>query len=174
MLESMFGTAVPFLEIVVRTTLVYLVFIVVIRLGGRREVGQVTIFDLAALVLAANAVQPAMTGPDASVTGGLLILATILVVNKLIERARARFPVVARVFEFKGRVIARDGRWLSAAIKSESLDDDELDAALREHGVLSVEEVKLAVLESDGSISVVAYDGIGATRRRRVKATRHQ
>ena len=103
-----------------------------------------------------------------------MILATILVVNKLIERARARFPVVARLFEFKGRVIARDGRWLSAAVKSESLDDDELDAALREHGVLSVEEVKLAVLESDGSISVVAYDGIGATRRRRTKATRHQ
>ena len=174
MVESMFATSVPFLEIVARTTIVYLVFIVVIRLGGRREVGQVTIFDLAALVLAANAVQPAMTGPDSSVTGGLLILATILVVNKLIERVRARFPIVARLFQFKGRVIAREGRWLPDAVKSESLDDDELDAALREHGVLSVEEVKLAVLESDGSISVVAYDGIGATRRRRVKALRHQ
>lgn len=168
MLDSLFNANIPLLEVVIRTTVVYLVFIVVIRVGGRREVGQVTIFDLAALVLAANAVQPAMTGPDASVSGGLTILVTIVVLNKLVERARDSIPLVRRLFEFRGVVIARDGRWLTDTVKRESLDDEELSAALHEHEVLSVEEVQLAVLEADGTISVIPYAG-GRSRRGRTR-----
>lgn len=166
MIDSLFAAQIPLLEIAVRTTLVYLVFIVVIRLGGRREVGQVTIFDLAALVLAANAVQPAMTGPDSSITGGVIILITIMLLNKLVERARARIPLVRQLFEFRGKAIARDGRWLSDAIRREGLDDEELVAALHEHGLLSVEDVQLAVLEADGQISVVTYSGVRSRRGR--------
>jgi uncharacterized membrane protein YcaP (DUF421 family) len=168
MIDSLFAAQSPLLEIVLRTTLVYLVFIAVVRLGGRREVGQVTIFDLAALVLAANAVQPAMTGPDSSITGGVIILITITLLNKLVERARAHIPLVGQVFEFRGRAIARDGHWLNDAIKREGLDDEELVAALREHGLLSVEDVQLAVLEADGQISIVTYSG-GRSRRGRAR-----
>jgi uncharacterized membrane protein YcaP (DUF421 family) len=165
--------AIPVWEIVLRSTIVYFAFIALVRVGGRREIGQATIFDLAALVLAANALQPAMTGPDSSLAGGLVIVATIFGWNWAVGWARVRFPRIGRLFEFSGgRVLARDGRWIPGAVRAEELDDDELAAALREHGVETVEEVRLVMMEPDGSISVVPYDTGSRTRRRRMKGRR--
>lgn len=78
----MWQLAVSPIELVVRTVLVYAVFLVGLRLFGKRELGQFTLFDLALILLAANALQPAMTGQDDSVTGGMVILVTIFVVNR--------------------------------------------------------------------------------------------
>ena len=168
----MFTLGLPLWEIVVRSAVVYFAFILLVRLGGRREVGQATIFDLAALVLAANALQPAMTGPDSSLAGGLVIIVTIFGLNRIVGWARVRFPAIGHLFEFGGRVIARDGHWITRAVKAESLDDEELEAALREHGVEKIDEVRLAAMEPDGSISIVPYDPGMRTRRRRLKGPR--
>jgi uncharacterized membrane protein YcaP (DUF421 family) len=168
-----FQLAIPVWEIVLRSAVVYFAFIALVRLGGRREVGQATIFDLAALVLAANAVQPAMTGPDTSLAGGIVIVVTIFGLNRIVGWTRVRFRTIGRLFEFGGRTIARDGAWLPHAVRAESLDAEELESALREHGLESIEQVKLAELEADGSISIVPYEGAGRPRRRRgVKAPR--
>jgi uncharacterized membrane protein YcaP (DUF421 family) len=150
---------VPPVELVLRSLLVYALFLAALRLAGKRELGQFTIFDLAAVLLAANALQPAMTGPDASLPGALVIMVTLFGTNHVVVSARRRFPAVRRLLDVPPTTIARDGAWLQAALEREGLDDQDLQAALREHGLETISEVKLATLEHDGSVSVVPREG---------------
>jgi uncharacterized membrane protein YcaP (DUF421 family) len=158
-MSDMLRLGTPPLELVFRTVIVYVVFLAALRVFGKRELGQFTIFDLALVLLAANALQPAITGPDASLPGALIIIVTIFALNRLVADLRRRFPPVRRLLEYPVTIIGRDGRWIPAALDREGLDDDDLEAALREHGLESVSEMKLAALEQDGSISVVPADG---------------
>ena len=95
----MFVFGVHPIELIARTVIIYVVFIAVLRVFGKRELGQFTIFDLALLLLAANALQPAMTGPDNSVLGGLVILATIFALNWLTAMVRERVPWARHLLE---------------------------------------------------------------------------
>ena len=158
---------VPPLELVVRSLVVYAIFLVALRVSGKRELGQFTIFDLAAVLLAANALQPAMTGPDASLPGALVILVTLFGVNYLVAGARRRFPAFRRLIDVPPTTIALDGAWLRPALEHEGLDDEDLQAALREHGMESISEVKVATLEHDGSVSVVPREGGSVSIRQR-------
>ena len=81
---------------VARTTVIHVLFVSVLRLSGKREIGQFTLFDLAMVLLVANALQPAMTGADQSVLGGAIILATIFMLNRLVSEARVRVPFVRK------------------------------------------------------------------------------
>jgi uncharacterized membrane protein YcaP (DUF421 family) len=147
------------LELVLRATLVYVAFLAALRLSGKRELGQFTIFDLALVLLASNALQPAITGPDASIPGGLIIVLTLFLLNHLVGYGRVHSRRLRGILDYSPTVIARDGHWDEAAIDREDLLEEDLDAAMREHGMESIEEVKLAVLEHDGSISVVPMAG---------------
>ena len=166
----MWQLSVSPIELVVRTAIIYLLFLVALRISGKRELGQFTLFDLALVLLAANALQPAMTGPDQSITGGVVILITIFSLNRLVAQARLRIPLVRRLLEFTPTVVGRDGQWLADEVRKQELDIDDLDAALHEHGLESVEQMKVATLEEDGSISIVpreSDDNPTARRRRR-------
>ena len=168
----MWALQVSPLELIARSVLVYFLFLVALRVAGKRELGQFTIFDLAAILLAANALQPAMTGPDASVPGGLIIVATLLALNWLVAQARRRSGTIRRLLTPQATVIARDGRWIDEAVRREGLDNEDLETAIREHGIEAVTDVELAVLEQDGSISVIAKRGEDvrmAARRRRYR-----
>lgn len=170
----MWTLAVPWWELVLRSAAIYLALLVVLRLFGKREVGQFTLFDLVLILLIANAVQPAMTGTDSSLTGGLIIIVTLIAVNRAVAILRGRVPAVNRLLEPRPTVLARDGAWIREALAREDVTVDDAEMALREHGIASVDEVKLAVLEADGSISVVPHDQAKAPhRRRRVRIVRH-
>jgi uncharacterized membrane protein YcaP (DUF421 family) len=164
---------VPAWELMVRATIIYLALLVALRLFGKREVGQFTLIDLVLILLVANAVQPAMTGPDASLTGGLLIIATLVVVNRAIAIGRARIPLLQRLLESSPTVVARDGKWIPEAMDREELSIEDCEMAMREHGIGDVAEVELAVLEADGMISVVPRDHskVGP-RRPRIRVVR--
>jgi uncharacterized membrane protein YcaP (DUF421 family) len=171
----MWQLSVPPLELVVRTTIIYLLFLVSLRLSGKRQLGQFTLFDIALVLLAANALQPAMTGPDQSVTGGVIIIVTIFSLNRLVAEARLRSSAVRGILEFQPTVIGRDGQWLLEELEKQGVDLDDVDAALREHGLERVDQMKLATLEEDGSISIVPMGGqdnpAASRRRRRYKRT---
>jgi uncharacterized membrane protein YcaP (DUF421 family) len=171
----MWQLAVSPIELVLRTAIIYLLFLVFLRLSGKRQLGQFTLFDIALVLLAANALQPAMTGPDQSLTGGLIIIITIFTLNRLVAEARLRMSFVRRLLEFQPTVIGRDGQWLMDELEKQGLDLDDVDAALREHGLERVDQMKLAVLEEDGSISIVPAEGEDNSearrRRRRYKRT---
>jgi len=155
----MWQLAISPLELVGRTVLVYTIFVFALRVFGKRELGQVTIFDLALVLLAANALQPAITGPDASIPGAAIIVGTIFAINRLVAEGRRRSKLIRRILELPPRVIGRDGQWIPDALAHEGLDDEDLAAALREHGLGSLAEMKLAVLEHDGTLSIVPVEG---------------
>lgn len=159
-------------ELIFRSAFVYLLFLAALRISGKRELGQFTLFDLALVLLAANALQPAITGPDASLTGAVIIVITIFTLNSLVALARERVPFVRRLLDSPATVIGRDGEWIPEALDKEELDEEDLGAALRGHGLASVSEMELAVLEPDGSISIVPKEGDKIrlrTRRRRYR-----
>ena len=170
----MWTLGTPAIELVIRAALIYVIFLGALRLFGKREIGQFTLFDLALVLLAANALQPAITGSDSSITGGLILVVTLFAIDRVVAMARVRSRLVRRVLEFGPTVVGRDGAWLLPALVRQGLDLGDVEAALREHGLAEVGEMKLATLEADGSISIVAKDGDGASgsRRRRVRSRR--
>jgi uncharacterized membrane protein YcaP (DUF421 family) len=146
------------LQIAARTAIIYLAVLIGLRLTGKREVGQMTVFDLVLLILIANAVQNAMTGPDTSVTGGIVAAGTLLLLNFLVSRFVFRNRKFRRFVEGTPTILIRDGKFLLRSLDREHVTPDEVRQALREHGVSTVEEVSVAVLEVDGSISVLKKD----------------
>ncbi len=167
--------AIPLWDIVLRTAGVYVAILLGLRLAGKREIGQMTVFDLVVLLLLANAVQNAMVGPDTSLGGGLLAAIVLLVLNALVARLRLRWPVLRRVVEGSPTLLVLHGEVLTDHMKRERLDEETLEAALREHGVGDLSDVEMAVLEIDGSISVVPVGGTTKhVKRPPLKYLRHQ
>lgn len=172
---EMWSLDLPAWDIVLRTAVVYLVILLGLRLAGKREIGQMTVFDLVVLLLIANAVQNAMVGPDTSLSGGLLAAIVLLVINALVARLRLRWPALRRAVEGTPTVLVLRGEVFSHNLRREGLDQDTLEAALREHGVAELSDVEMAVLEIDGSISVVPVGGTTKhVRRPPLKYLRHQ
>lgn len=143
------------LEIAARAAMVYAILLVGIRLTGKREVGQLTPFDLVLLLLISNAVQNAMTGPDTTVTGGLVAAATLLSLNYAVALVRMRFAPFRRFVEGVPVVLVSHGDVHHRNLARERMTPEELAAALREHDVADIDEVELAMLEVDGTVSVI-------------------
>jgi uncharacterized membrane protein YcaP (DUF421 family) len=165
---------VPAWNIALRTAAIYLVALIGLRLAGKREMGQMTVFDLVVLLLIANAVQNAMVGPDTSLTGGVLAAVVLLVLNASVARLRLRWPRLRRLVEGSPTLLVLHGEVLTGHLRREGLDQETLEAALREHGVAAVADVEMAVLEIDGSISVVPLGVETRHVRRPVKYLKHQ
>jgi len=163
----MWSLAVPWWELIVRSAVIYFALIIALRLFGKRQIGQFTIFDLVLILLVANAVQPAMTGPDNSLLGGLIIIGSLVAVDGVVGLARARIPIVNGLLEPTPTVLAEDGKWQPKAMEQQDVTLEDGEMALREHGIADIEDVQLAVLEADGSISVIPKEGSGAGRRPR-------
>src|SRR5436309_5838577 len=121
------------LELALRTTIIYVVVLIGIRLTGKREVGQMTPFDLVLLLLIANAVQNAMTGPDTSVTGGLMAAVTLLGANAVVSRLVWRHKKLRRWVEGTPTLLIHSGKMLTDHLAKEKLTPDSVRQALREH-----------------------------------------
>ena len=171
----MWNDSRTFLEIALRTAVIYAVILGGLRLVGKRETGQMTPLDLTLLLLLANAVQNAMTGPDTSLAGGIVAAATLLLVNSLVNRLVKRRGSVQGWVLGTPRVLVRSGQIIADNLEKERLSVDELHQALREHGVATVRDVALAVLEVDGSISVLRNDELprAAQPHHRIRIVRH-
>ncbi|HZL07016.1 MAG TPA: YetF domain-containing protein [Coriobacteriia bacterium] len=163
----------PLLLIVARTLAVYIVMVLGLRFSGKREIGQFTSFDLVVVLLIANAVQNAMVGPDNTLMGGLVAAVTLLAANWAVGRVVDTQPRVRRVLLGEPRVLVSEGTVIEANLRREDLTHEELAAAIREHGFENTSDVRLAVLEIDGTISVVPMDATVLRSHRRVKALRH-
>ena len=148
------------LQIAIRTAVIYLVVLIGVRLSGKREVGQMTPFDLTLLLLLSNSVQNAMTGPDTSVIGGVAAASTLLILNYLVGILSGSSRKFRRVVEGEPSLLIHDGKIIASHMAREHVSMDELHRAVREHGIAQCSDVALAVLEVDGSISCLKYDEI--------------
>jgi uncharacterized membrane protein YcaP (DUF421 family) len=145
-----------------RAVLIYVGLLLALRLFGKREVGQFTLYDLVFILLVANALQPAITGPDTSLGGGFVLIAVLVGVNYLVGKLD-NMPRFHNLFAAAPAVIMRNGKYMPEVMKKEGVDVGEVEMAMREHGVTDMKDVQLAVLEPDGTISVVPT-GVAMTR----------
>jgi len=151
------------LQIVVRTAVIYCVVLLGVRLSGKREVGQMTPFDLTLLLLISNSVQNAMTGPDTSLYGGVAAACTLLMLNYFVADLSGANRRFRRFIQGQPSLLIHDGQLIESHMAREHVSMDELQRALRERGIASYHDVALAVLEVDGSISCLKYDDIQPT-----------
>ena len=156
------GTWHSLLEVVLRTGVIYLFVLVGVRLSGKREVGQMTPFDLTLLLLLSNAVQNAMVGPDNSLVGGVVAAATLLTLNYFVAELSGANRRFRKFVQGSPTLLVHNGEVISAHMAREHVTTDELQRSLREHGISCIPEVALAVLEVDGSISILKYDDVPA------------
>jgi uncharacterized membrane protein YcaP (DUF421 family) len=148
-------------SVVARTAIVYVFLVVGLRLAGRREVGQLSIFDLVVILVISDAVQNSMVGENVSLLGGIAAASTLIVLDRLLSVVTSRSTRVRRALEGEPTMLVRDGTVMDAALRREGIDREELDAAIRGHGLATVADVALAVLETNGSISVIPRPGAG-------------
>ena len=148
------------LQIVLRTSVSYVLVLVGILLTGKREVGQMTPFDLTLLLLLSNAVQNAMVGPDSSLLGGIVAALVLLGLNYLLAEVAGFNRRFRKLVQGSPTLLIHNGQCITDHIAKEHLSMDELNRALREHGVNEIKDVALAVLEVDGAISVLKYDDV--------------
>lgn len=142
-------------HLMLRAAVVYFTLLVGIRLCGKRDVGNMTPFDLVLLLLIANAVQNAMIGQDDSLTGGLIAGGSLLLIHFTVSRLSWRFKKVRKLVDGEPTPLIYKGKILRKNMRQEKVTDEELQQALREHGANNLEHVNLAMLEIDGSISIV-------------------
>ena len=148
------------LNVAVRTSAVYFALLAGLRLTGTRQFGQMSTFDLVLLLIIANAVQNAMVGPDTSLAGGLVAAGVLIGWHRVIDWCRLRSRRFAKVVAGEGIMLIHAGKVLEAHCRRAGITRDELLQALREHGVAAVGDVMLAVLEPDGTISVIRNDDV--------------
>jgi uncharacterized membrane protein YcaP (DUF421 family) len=156
-----------------RAAIVYIAVLIGLRLMGKRELGQMTVFDLVVVLLLANAVQNAMVGADTSVQGGLVAACILLSLNRIVAAARLHSGVWGRLIEGSPTVLVQEGHVLDAAIRMEGLERTQIEMAMREHGIASLSDVKLAVMETDGSISIVPREATVIRTRKHVRQIKH-
>lgn len=168
-LREALGDPLTILFTLVRVAVVYLVLLTFLRLSGKRVLGQMTPLDLLTLLLLSNVVQNAMIGPDNSLIGGLLGAGLLLSLDRLLSRVP-----LGRSFLGHPTLLVHDGKPIPENLAQEGVDLEELMAALREHGIPRLEDVLSAVLEVDGTISVVPRDHSVPKRLRKVRSSRNR
>ncbi len=156
------------LLVVLRTVVVYLVLLLVLRVAGKRELGQMAPFDLVVLLIISNAVQNSMVGPDTSLNAGLIAAIVLLIMNRFVDSLTLRSRGFRDVLVGRPTVLVLDGVLIPEHCSREGVTEDAVMQALREHGVAELSDVKLGMLEVDGSISVVSIDAQVTRTKRRI------
>jgi uncharacterized membrane protein YcaP (DUF421 family) len=153
------GSSLP--EVALRVAVIYLFLVIVLRISGKREVGQLSILELIVVLLISDAVQNSMVGENTTVWGGMVAVLMLLGLDYALSMVTQRSRRVRRAIEGEPRLLIRDGQLLPKALREEGVDANDVRAAIRAHGFTRIEEIRMAVLETNGSISVIPKDGAG-------------
>lgn len=151
----MLELSVPWWEFALRGVAVYLFLLVFLRLTGKRQTAQYAPFDLVLLLILSNAVQNSMNAGDNSLLGGLILAATLILCHMLLSRLSFHFPRLAHLIDGQAQVLVARGQLNQPLMRRELITHDDLSAALRAGGCLSLHEVERATLETDGHITIV-------------------
>ena len=151
----MWNMSLVWWEFVLRGIIIYIFLILILRLTGKRQIGQMAPFDLVLLLVLSNAVQNSMTGGDNSVSGGMIVAATLVGLNWLVGDLTYKSKRAEALIEGRPELLIHDGKLFEKALEHCKITRHELMSALREAGCAGVEDVRAAMLENDGSISVI-------------------
>jgi len=158
---------IPYLIVAGSSAAVYIFLIVAIRLFGKKEFSQLSVFDIVFILLISNAVQNSMIAADISFLGGIVSAATLFIVNFIVKNIFFKVPKVSELIQGHPMLLIYEGKPLPENMEKAKVSILELEEATREHGVDKIENVSLAVLELDGSISIVSGEFLSQTRKKR-------
>jgi len=148
----------PYLNIIISSASVYFFITIAIRIFGKKELAQLSVVDLVFILLISNAVQNAMVGSDSSLLGGLVAALTLFVINYLFKILLYRSKNLKELMEGEPVILVSNGKVQDKNLREEKITVNELLEVIREHGVMHISEVNLAILEVDGNISVLSND----------------
>lgn len=144
------------MDIIIRAAAIYVFLLVVFRISGKRTLSEVTTFDLVLILVIAEATQQGLLGQDYSVTRAFLTILTLVGVDIALSVLKRRSPALDRIMEGRPLVIVEDGKPLQERMRKERVDDEDVLHAARElQGLERMEQIKYAVLERSGGISIV-------------------
>lgn len=154
----MFNLSVPWWEFIVRGVVIYVFLLVLLRVTGKRQISQMSPFDLVLLLILSNAVQNSMNAGDNSLVGGIISATTLVALNYVIGLATFKSRRLERLVEGRPQLIVHHGKVFEDVMREASITREELETMLREAGFFALKDVRLAVLENNGKISVQGYD----------------
>ncbi|RIE11068.1 DUF421 domain-containing protein [Candidatus Cryosericum hinesii] len=172
----MFALTPDLWQVVLRTAIVYILVLAGLRLAGKREMGELASFDFVMILLLANAVQNAMTGPNTSLTGGVVAAATLLVLNFSVSALVHRYPRLRRIILGQRTTLIEQGIPQLDTLEREHIDEDEIMTAAREHDILKISDIRTAWLEVDGNITFQTMNGrhMRVPRKKKVRYLKNQ
>jgi uncharacterized membrane protein YcaP (DUF421 family) len=153
--ETLVVPTYSILEMVIRGTATYFILLLVMRFVASRQTGAIGLSDILVIVVIADVAQNAFSRQYESLTEGAVLILTIVLWDRALDALAFRFPIVDRFIHPRPLVLVRNGKVLSRNLERQAITLDELHGQLREEGVEKVQDVRLATLESDGTISVV-------------------
>ncbi|CAM3829907.1 DUF421 domain-containing protein [Aquirufa aurantiipilula] len=156
-----------YILIALKSIAVYVFIVAAIRLFGKREFAQLSVVDVVFILLISNSVQTAMVGEDASLMGGLVAAMALFLMNFLFKKIITSNKSWSKAIDGEPIMLIYQGVLKPDGLKEASLTIEELEAAIREHGVEKMEDVNLAVFEVDGNISVLSENYRKISKRRR-------
>lgn len=175
-MNSLWHLSFPLWMFLVRAVVVYVAIIILLRLGGKRQIGQMGAGEFVAILLISNAVQNSMNGGDNSITGGLILASVIIVLSLITAYATYKSRKIEFMIQGTPTLLIHNGKIIEKHLEKEMLSVRELRALLRRQGIDNLGEVHVAILESDGFISVVktseAHNNNGSTDQTNGDSTR--
>jgi uncharacterized membrane protein YcaP (DUF421 family) len=146
----------PYLDVVVRSVVVYLFMIVALRIFGKKELSQLNTADIILVLLISNSVQNAMVGANTTLTGGITAAFALFVINYLFKKFISKIRFIGDLVNDKPEILIHDGKIEFKTLAVLGITSEELQEAMREHGVEYFKDVKLAMFEVDGNISIIS------------------
>jgi uncharacterized membrane protein YcaP (DUF421 family) len=146
----------PYLDIIFRSIAVYFFMTIALRIFGKKELSQLNTADIILILLISNSVQNAMVGPDTSLWGGLVAALALFIINFCIKKLTHKYPKISNLLLDKPEILIHDGKLDFKSLSRLDINNDELKEAMREHGIEYFYDVKLAMLEIDGTISIIS------------------
>lgn len=150
----MFDMQLPWWEFIARALLVYLALMIMVRVSGKRTISQYTPFDLLVVVLLSESVSNSLTGGDESVPGGLILAATLILMNVVMALIASRSRKAEQMIEGSAVIVGRNGQWFGDVLKAQRIGNSELESALRESNC-KLEDMACAILEANGVIAIL-------------------
>lgn len=163
----------PYLDIIIRSASVYLFMLIALRVFGKKELSQLNTSDVILILLISNAVQNAMVGNDTSLLGGISAAAILFMINYILKKLMFKYKKFNDFMQERPQILIHDGILDFDKLSKLSITSEELEEAMREHGVEHFSVVKLAMLEIDGNISIISGDkNLRQTHYKRLKRTK--
>lgn len=147
-----------YLDIIIRSVSVYLFMVIALRIFGKKELSQLNTADVILILLISNSVQNAMVGSNTSLYGGIVAAFALFVINFIFKKIMLKSNVIRNLVQDKPEILVHNGKIDFKTIAHLGITNEELEEAMREHGVEHFKDIKLAMFEIDGNISIISGD----------------